>query len=78
MPRRKNPEPTPHPLQQWRDEHLVTQTTLARKLGVHAVTISRWECGARKIDLRLLPQLAKLTGLNPSTLRPDLWELLGA
>jgi transcriptional regulator with XRE-family HTH domain len=35
--------------QQWRKEHGYTQAELAKILGVHIRTISKWEIGDRKI-----------------------------
>lgn len=36
-------------LAQWRHYHQLTQTQLARLLGVHLQTIARWEGGTRAI-----------------------------
>jgi transcriptional regulator with XRE-family HTH domain len=35
-------------LKAWREQHGLTQSQLARLLGVESVTISRWERGAVK------------------------------
>ena len=35
-------------LKDWREAHGLTQSQLARLLGVESVTISRWERGAAK------------------------------
>ena len=35
-------------LKEWREAHGLTQSQLARLLGVESVTISRWERGAAK------------------------------
>jgi transcriptional regulator with XRE-family HTH domain len=43
----------------WREAQGLTQGELARSLGVHIITVSRWENGARQIapflDLALKP-----------------------
>lgn len=48
----------PHPLAQWRQAQGLTQTALARRLGVLPSAISRYEAGrqipAREIMLRIL------------------------
>lgn len=48
---------------------------LATLIGVSAPTISRWESGARKIDVDLLPRIVMVTGIPASVLRPDLAKL---
>lgn len=35
-------------MKEWREAHGLTQSQLARLLGVESVTISRWERGAAK------------------------------
>jgi transcriptional regulator with XRE-family HTH domain len=40
---------TPEDLKAWRKEHGYTQPLLAQALGVHPVSISRWEIGVREI-----------------------------
>ena len=65
-----------HPLRAYRDRHRLTQTDLARTLGVSSVTISRWETGTRRIDGTLLAAVAQKTGIARDMLRPDLAALL--
>ncbi len=48
----------------------LTQAALAKKVGVHQVTIARLETGARRPSMRLLQRLAK-------ALRVPVTELLG-
>jgi transcriptional regulator with XRE-family HTH domain len=48
----------------------LTQAALAKKVGVHQVTIARLETGERRPSVRLLQRLAK-------TLRVPVGELLG-
>lgn len=68
--------PSVHPLRAYRDSRGLTQTTLARALGVSSVTISRWETGTRRIDGALLAAVARKTGIARDVLRPDLAALL--
>lgn len=68
--------PSVHPLRAYRDRHRLTQTALARALGVSSVTISRWETGTRRIDGALLAAVAQKTGIARDVLRPDLAALL--
>lgn len=66
-----------HPLKRYRDKLGLTQEALATELGVHSVTVSRWETGAREIVPRLLPVICRKTGIPLEELRPDLAELIG-
>lgn len=67
-----------HPLKRFRDENGLTQEDLGRVLGVHGVTISRWETGERQIGLRSLPIVSKKTRIPACELRPDLTKFVGA
>lgn len=51
-------------LQLWRNYHMLTQAQLARMLGVHEVTVARWECGMRRIPSHL--------GLSLETIQREL------
>lgn len=51
---------TPKDLKQWREKHGYTQVTLARVLGVHEITVSRWERGFIGIPPFLRLALEKL------------------
>jgi transcriptional regulator with XRE-family HTH domain len=70
------PQPAHHPLRAYRDRYGLTQSALAKSLGVSSITISRWETGARKIDDELLALVAQKTGIPRGALRPDLAALL--
>lgn len=63
-------------MKQYRAERGLTQTALAKELGVSSITVSRWETGARLIDRPLVPVISEKTGIAPKDLRPDLAELL--
>ena len=65
-----------HPLKLYRDEKGLTQTALAKELGVTDVAVSRWETRRRKIDGKLLAAISLKTGIPKSELRPDLALLL--
>ena len=68
------------PLRTYRQsqEPKLSQEALAHKLGVTRLTVTRWESGARKINLSLVPLIAERTGIPAKELRPDLAELMGA
>jgi transcriptional regulator with XRE-family HTH domain len=63
-----------HPLRTYREsqEPPLSQADLARRLGVGRPTLHRWETGARKPDVRLLPTITEKTGIPARELRPDL------
>lgn len=42
----------------------VTQVALAEMLGVHHVTVARWETGEREPDIKTLNRLANLLGVT--------------
>ena len=51
---------TPDDLKTWREKHGYTQVTLAQVLGVHEMTVSKWERGVREISPFLHLALEKL------------------
>jgi len=61
-----------HPLAAYRKSAGFTQKALAGELGVAEMTVSRWETGERKIGVKNLNEVAKLTGAPKHELRPDL------
>lgn len=65
-----------HPLRVYRKDRGITQNALAKELGVHPLTVSRWEVGHRRIAGALLGLVAEKTGIPKRELRPDLSELL--
>jgi transcriptional regulator with XRE-family HTH domain len=67
-----------HPLQTWRVGQGLSRQALGKELGVSGVTIGRWESGTRKVDLALVPKVARKTGIAPRDLRPDWAEVLEA
>ena len=38
----------------------ISQVELAQELGIHPVTVARWEAGTRRPDARLLPRYRAL------------------
>lgn len=66
-----------HPLKRYRDRLGITQEALGKELGVHGVTVSRWETGERNIGRHLLTAISKKTDIPARELRPDLAELMG-
>lgn len=67
-----------HPLKKFREKHSLTQSDLARLLGVGRSNINRWESGERNIKSKMVPAISEKTGIPASELRPDLAELMGA
>lgn len=63
-------------LKDYRTAQGLTQNALAKVLGVHSITISRWETGQRQIDRELVPKVSEVTGIAPRQLRPDWAETL--
>lgn len=59
-------------LAQWIDASPRTQADLASEWRVDRVTVNRWKRGKRKIAARLVPVVAKTTGIPAARLRPDL------
>lgn len=53
-----------------RDRAGLTQTDVGRLIGVHLVTVSRWESGARAPSLEVLYTLAHLYGCRARDLLP--------
>ena len=45
-------------------EHQMTQTQLAKKLGVQYQTVSKWETGITVPDIAMLPYLADIFGIT--------------
>ncbi|WP_296741365.1 helix-turn-helix transcriptional regulator [Mesorhizobium sp.] len=66
-----------HPLTAYRNSFTPpkSQDDLARELSVSRNAINRWENGKRKVDIEILPRVAKHTGIPARDLRPDLAEL---
>ena len=64
-----------HPLTIWRESQRLTHSEFADMVGVNRVTVSRWESGARLIDVTFLSAVAAATGIPPEKLRPDLAAL---
>jgi transcriptional regulator with XRE-family HTH domain len=69
---------TLHPLTAYRQRQAppLTVAELAKKLGKHKGTVSRWEAGRRRPDLDELSNITKVTGIAGHLLRPDLAALL--
>lgn len=67
-----------HALRIWRQTRRppLTQTDLARRLGLSRSYVHRIETGSRQIGLDLLPLICRRTGLTPEELRPDLSRLM--
>lgn len=61
-------------LAKWRDAAGKTQADLASDLNVAVMTVSRWETGDRRIGVKSLPEVSRVTGLPKRALRPDLAE----
>ena len=46
----------------------LTQVSLAHLIGVHPVTVARWETGERSPDLDTVQRLAAALGVQPGAL----------
>lgn len=63
-----------HPLVKYRTDRSMTRAALARELSVSKTTVARWEEGIRRIDVDLVPEVARITGIPAKELRPDVVE----
>lgn len=68
--------PVKHPLTTYREDRGLSRPALAEALGVSRMAVWRWEEAGRPIDIDLVAQIAKHTGIPARELRPDLAELL--
>lgn len=64
-------------LKVYRENAALSQTAMARKLGVSRSYLHRLETGQRQPGPHLLPKIRRLTGLSGKQLRSDLVEALG-
>jgi len=74
MPTRIGPKrPLRLYLAEWREHRKLTQETLAGRLGVTHVTVSRWETGKRQPDLNAQAAIAEALDIEIMDLRrhPD-------
>lgn len=53
-----------YPLKKWRLENRLSQAELANAVGVHAMTVSRWELGHTEPNKTQRASLSRLTGLS--------------
>lgn len=63
-------------LKAYRASNGITQDALAKELGVHPLSVSRWETGERRLDRGLLNLVSEKTGIPKRELRPDIAELM--
>ena len=68
---------TLHALRAYRLAKGLSQAALARKVGVHRITVTRWELGVQQIDPDQLAKIARVTGIPAALLRPDLAKVFG-
>lgn len=62
----------------WRAKQALSLEEAGALVGVSGVQWHRYETGARRISLDKLPAIARLTGIAPQELRPDLADIFGA
>lgn len=64
-----------HPLKAFREgfDPPMSQEQLAKLVGVNRVSVTRWECGARKPAGSRLAKIKEVTGISPQKLRPDVF-----
>lgn len=60
-------------LQEWRERNGLTQTALAKLIGVTKAQVSRWESGDRPVTADQACAIERTTGLSRERLRPDLF-----
>jgi DNA-binding XRE family transcriptional regulator len=70
--RELNGEVTPRSLKGWREHHRFTQEQVGEALGVHRVTVARWEAGERPN----LEQAVKLARFYETTVEALFGHLL--
>lgn len=58
---------------QYRQKKNLSQTELARKLGVSNPTLCLIESGKRRPGIPLSKKIEKVTGIPRAKLRPDVW-----
>lgn len=57
-----------NPLKTWRDDQKLTQEQAGERVGVDAMTFSRWERGVHLPRKKLWPKIKEATGIAPSDL----------
>jgi transcriptional regulator with XRE-family HTH domain len=57
-----------HPLKTWRDSLKISQPEAGEKLGVDAMTVSRWERGEHLPHKKHWQNIETVTGIAPSAL----------
>ncbi len=57
-----------HPLKSWRETQKLTQPEAGERIGVDAMTVSRWERGAHLPHKKHWSRIEKATGIAPSVL----------
>jgi len=63
-----------HELLAWMRAHSVTQSELAKSLGLTQGAVSQWVTHGA-VPLRRVGEIARLTGLTPQSLRPDVFDV---
>lgn len=59
-------------LRAWRKAHGFSIEEAGRMVGISGVQWHRYEAGTRSVSADKVPEVAKLTGISPEQLRPDL------
>lgn len=67
-----NMMPQLHPLERWRltQDPPITQTELAKRLGITQAAVAKWESGSRWPATRFLRRLHRITGIELIKLVP--------
>lgn len=63
-----------NPLHQWRKAQDKSQAEAGIDCGVDRLTWWRWENGKSRIGIENLERVEKVTGVNRTLLRPDIFE----
>jgi transcriptional regulator with XRE-family HTH domain len=64
------PETIPQKIVRLRKAHSLTQAELAAVVGVHRITVTRWETGEIDLDAKNIRRLAAALDCSPDVLLP--------
>ena len=73
MPAMTNAPLPDHPLVRFRETEGISQTDLARRVGVGRATINRIETGVRQASPKLALRIEAATGVPRAEIRPDIF-----
>lgn len=65
-------------LRAWRKAQGISIEEAGRMVGISGVQWHRYEAGTRSVSADKVPEVAKLTGIPPEQLRPDLASIFAS